>query len=61
MAHLVNDTPQVSMVKDTDGPTVWSDGPRNLNDLETDGRCTDMCEYTEESIVYIVPHAPLHN
>ena len=29
MIHSVNDTPFVSMAKDTDGPTVWSDGPRN--------------------------------
>ena len=29
MTRSENDTPLVSMVKDTDGPTVWSDGPQN--------------------------------
>ena len=28
----VSDTPLVSMVKDTNGSTVWSDGPRNKYD-----------------------------
>ena len=32
MVHPVNDTPLVSRVKDTDRPTVWSDGPRNKYD-----------------------------
>ena len=30
--HSVNDTPLVSMVKDTNRPTVWSDGPQNKYD-----------------------------
>ena len=30
--HSVNDTPSVSIVKDTDRPSVWSDGPRNKYD-----------------------------
>ena len=34
MAHSVNDILLVSMVKDTDGPAIWSDGPRNRYDPE---------------------------
>ena len=32
MVHLVNDTLLVSMVKDTDGSTVWPNGSRNKYD-----------------------------
>ena len=32
LVHSVNNTQLVSMVKDTDGPTVWSDGPRKKYD-----------------------------
>ena len=46
------------MVKDADVPTVQSDGPRNMNDLETDGRYTEKYEYIEKSIISIALHAP---
>ena len=32
MVHSINDCLLVSMVKDTDGPAIWSDGPRNKYD-----------------------------
>ena len=32
MVHSVNDQALVSMLKDTEGPTVWSDGPRDKYD-----------------------------
>ena len=32
VVNSVNDTPLVSMLKDSDGPTFWSKGPRNKYD-----------------------------
>ena len=34
MVRSVNDAPLASMVKDTDGSTVWSDGPWNKYDSD---------------------------
>ena len=34
MVHSVNNIPLVSMVKDTDESTAWSDGPQNESDTE---------------------------
>ena len=45
MVHSVSDIPLVSMVKDTDGPTVWFDG--NTEQVPPKGGLFSMVKDTE--------------
>ena len=53
MVPLVNDISLVSMVKDTDGPTVWSDGPTNKYD--SGATCQGLFCTPKSGVAYICP------